>query len=227
MDFLTKKAWRQFGRKRACRRRMPMLLTLMPNQRWSLDPRQAHSDQWHSHESIAGTFRGGRAMCLVADTGILGAGVARELDALFETYGKPACIVSENGSGLTRRTILKWTTHNDVAWNCIDPGKPQRVATSLSSSTAACAVNFQIRISFIHWTMRAARSPSGATSTTLSDRPFRPATKRPSKCAGHLCILMAPRQASLPWNHPPTTNLKPTGSKYEQGGHGGAGQTVF
>jgi len=35
-------------------------------------------------------------LCLVADTSISGARVARELDALVRIYGKPACIVSDN-----------------------------------------------------------------------------------------------------------------------------------
>ena len=38
-------------------------------------------------------------LCLVADTSISGARVARELDALVRIYGKPACIVSDNVLG--------------------------------------------------------------------------------------------------------------------------------
>lgn len=37
-------------------------------------------------------------LCLVADTSISGARVARELDPLLGLYGKPACIVSDNGA---------------------------------------------------------------------------------------------------------------------------------
>ena len=36
-------------------------------------------------------------LCLMADTSISGARMARELDALVRIYGKPACIVSDNG----------------------------------------------------------------------------------------------------------------------------------
>ena len=35
-------------------------------------------------------------LCLMADTSISGARLARELDALVRVYGKPACIVSDN-----------------------------------------------------------------------------------------------------------------------------------
>ncbi len=65
-------------------------------------------------------------LCLVADTSISGARVARELDALVRVYGKPACIVSDNGTEFTSRAILKWAGDNDVDWHYIDPGKPQQ-----------------------------------------------------------------------------------------------------
>ncbi len=52
--------------------------------------------------------------------------VARELDALVRIYGKPACIVSDNGTEFTSKAILKWANDNKVEWHYIDPGKPQR-----------------------------------------------------------------------------------------------------
>ena len=67
-------------------------------------------------------------LCLMADTSISGARVARELDALVRVYGKPASIVSDNGTGFTSRAILKWANDNDVDGHYIDPGKPQQNA---------------------------------------------------------------------------------------------------
>ena len=67
-------------------------------------------------------------LCLIADTSLSGARVARELDALVRIYGKPTCIVSDNGTEFTSRAILKWAEQNDVAWHYIDPGKPQQNA---------------------------------------------------------------------------------------------------
>jgi putative transposase len=52
--------------------------------------------------------------------------VARELDALVSVYGKPACIVSDNGTQFTSRAILKWAGDIGVDWHYIDPGKPQQ-----------------------------------------------------------------------------------------------------
>lgn len=63
---------------------------------------------------------------LIADTSISVARVARELDALVRIYGKPACIVSDNGTEFTRKAILKWANDNKVEWHYIDPGKPQQ-----------------------------------------------------------------------------------------------------
>ena len=62
----------------------------------------------------------------MADTGILGARVARELDALVRVYGKPTCSVSDNGTAFISRAILKWAGETDVDWHYIDPGKPQQ-----------------------------------------------------------------------------------------------------
>jgi putative transposase len=120
---------RRRGRKRARGSRTPMPVALSPNQRWSLD-------------FVSDTFGASRKfrilavnddccrenLCLMADTSISGARVARELDALVRLYGKPASIVSDNGTEFTSRAILKWANDNDVDWHYIDPGKPQQNA---------------------------------------------------------------------------------------------------
>jgi putative transposase len=46
-------------------------------------------------------------LCLVKDTSLSGARVAQELSALIRVYGKPGCIVSDNGTEFTSRAILK------------------------------------------------------------------------------------------------------------------------
>ena len=53
-------------------------------------------------------------LCLMADTSIPGVCVARELDALVRLYGKPASIVSDNGTEFSSRAILKWANDNNV-----------------------------------------------------------------------------------------------------------------
>ena len=118
---------RRRGRKRARGSRTPMPAALRPGERWSLD-------------FVSDTFCASRKfrmlavnddccrenLCLMADTSISGARVAQELDALVRVYGKPGCIVSDNGKGFASRAILKWAGDNDVDWHYIDLGKPQQ-----------------------------------------------------------------------------------------------------
>lgn len=113
------------GRKRARGSRTPMPEALKPNKRWSLD-------------FLSDTFGASRRfrilavnddccrenLCLMADTSISGARVARELDALVRLYGKPKSIISDNGTEFTSRAILKWADENHVDWHYIEPGKP-------------------------------------------------------------------------------------------------------
>jgi len=118
---------RRRGRKRAQGTRTPMLLPQRANQRWSLD-------------FLSDVFGAGRrfrilaviddfsreCLALIADTSLPGTRVARELDALVARIGKPKTIVSDNGSELTSRAILKWQNGTGVAWHYIAPGKPQQ-----------------------------------------------------------------------------------------------------
>lgn len=69
-------------------------------------------------------------LCLVAETSISGALVARERDTLGRVYGKQACIVSGDGTEFTSRVILKWAGDNDVDWHFIDPASLSRMASS-------------------------------------------------------------------------------------------------
>ena len=100
-----------------------------PSQRWSLD-------------FLSDVFAAGRrfrilavnddftreCLGLVADTSISGKRVARELGALVRLYGKPASIVSDNGTELTSRALLEWQNESGVFWHYIAPGKPTQNA---------------------------------------------------------------------------------------------------
>jgi putative transposase len=50
------------------------------------------------------------------------------LTALIARRGKPAMIVSDNGTEFTSRAMLVWTQDNSVAWHFIAPGKPMQNA---------------------------------------------------------------------------------------------------
>ncbi len=115
------------GRKRARGGRAPTPVPLRPNQRWSLDFLSDTFGACRKFRILAVNDDCCREnLGLIADTSNSGARVARELDALVRIYGKPACIVSENGTEFTRKAILKWANDNKVEWHYIDPGKPQQ-----------------------------------------------------------------------------------------------------
>ena len=120
---------RRRGRKRARGSRTPMPAALRPGERWSMDFLPDTFGTSRKFRILAVNDDCCREnLCLLADTSISGARVARELDALVRIYGKPASIVSDNGTEFTSRAILKWANENDVEWHYIDPGKPQQNA---------------------------------------------------------------------------------------------------
>ena len=64
--------------------------------------------------------------CLAAvpDTSLPGSRVIRELERLIALRGKPARIVSDNGTELTSNAVLRWTAEQQIDWHYIAPGKP-------------------------------------------------------------------------------------------------------
>jgi putative transposase len=65
-------------------------------------------------------------LALVADTSLGGVRVARELDQLIASRGKPKMIVSDNGTEFTSNAILGWAEKSTVEWHYIAPGKPMQ-----------------------------------------------------------------------------------------------------
>lgn len=117
---------RRKGRKRALGTRLPLPKPDSLNQVWSLDfLSDALSDGRRFR--ILGIMDQCSRECLtlVADTSIGGARVVRELDALVARYGKPLCIVSDNGTEFTSRAVLLWAQQNRIEWHYITPGKPR------------------------------------------------------------------------------------------------------
>jgi putative transposase len=120
---------RRRGRKRATGTRAPMAIPQGPNQRWSLDFVSDALDWGRRFRVLAVVDDFTReALALVVDTSLSGARVARELDALVAVRGRPATIVSDNGTELTSRAILDWANRTRVEWHYIAPGKPQQNA---------------------------------------------------------------------------------------------------
>ena len=120
---------RRGSRKRALGTRAPMALPQGPNRRWSLDfLSDAFSDGRRFRIlAIVDDFTR-ECLALVADTSLPSLRVVRELDALLTARGRPAMIVSDNGTELTSMAMLRWSQERQVEWHYIAPGKPQQNA---------------------------------------------------------------------------------------------------
>jgi len=120
---------RRGGRKRALGTRAPMTVPAAANQRWSLDFLSDALSDGRRFRILAVVDDFTReCLCLVADTSLSGQRVARELDAIIATRGRPDGIVSDNGSELTSMAILRWCQETGVGWHYIAPGKPTQNA---------------------------------------------------------------------------------------------------
>lgn len=116
---------RRGGRKRALGTRAPMAVPDTPNARWSLD--FVHDQMTDGRRfRVLGVIDDCTRECLalVPDTSLSGVRVARELDAVIARRGRPASIVSDNGTEFTSNAILAWAEARGVVWEYIQPGKP-------------------------------------------------------------------------------------------------------
>ena len=118
---------RRGGRKRAMGTRAPMLVPLVPNERWSLDFVSDQLTDCRRFRMLTVVDDCTREnLALVADTSLSGRRVVRELDRLISERGKPRMIVSDNGTEFTSNAILEWADITRVEWHYIAPGKPMQ-----------------------------------------------------------------------------------------------------
>lgn len=118
---------RRGGRKRAVGTRRPMETPLLANQRWSLDFVSDQLSDGRRFRILAVVDDCTReCLALVADNSLSGLRVARELDDVISQRGRPAIIVSDNGTEYTSNAILSWADDSKVGWHYIAPGKPQQ-----------------------------------------------------------------------------------------------------
>jgi len=144
---------RRRGRKRALGTRAPLHKAVRPNEIWVLDFvsdaiesgrrfRVFNVEDQFTRRGLAAE-RGSRAFRELAmlrsstkskveseatrgDTSLPGARVVRVLDRLVATWGRPAMIVSDNGTELTSNAMLQWSKTNGVEWHYIAPAKPMQ-----------------------------------------------------------------------------------------------------
>ena len=113
------------GRKRALGTRQPLPKASKPNEVWSLDFMSDCLEDGRRFRVLGIMDQyGRRCLDLIADRSLTGERVARELNRIVALHGKPATIVSDNGTELTSKAILQWASEYDVDWHYITPGKP-------------------------------------------------------------------------------------------------------
>ena len=104
-----------------------------PNQRWSVD---------FVHDALV---NGRRIRCMtmvddysreclniVVDTSLNGQRVCEELAMLMRVRGKPAQVITDNGTEFTSNKVLQWTKEQQVNWHYIQPGCPYQNGTNES-----------------------------------------------------------------------------------------------
>lgn len=113
------------GRKRARGTRAPMAIPQGPNQRWSLDfVSDALNDGRRFRVlNIVDDFTR-ECLAAVVDTSLSGLRVVRELFEMIAQHGAPCMIVSDNGTELVSRAVLRFVDDTRVEWRYIAPGKP-------------------------------------------------------------------------------------------------------
>lgn len=117
------------GRRRAIGTRAPLISVGRLNGRWSLDfvhDQMANGRRFRILNVIDDFSR--ECLAAIPDTSIPGKRVARELTAPVKRRGKPAMIVSDNGTEFTSNAILSWAAEHQVDWHYIAPGKPTQNA---------------------------------------------------------------------------------------------------
>lgn len=120
---------RRRGRKRALGTRKPTVVPSRPGERWSLDFVSDSLAEGRKFRALCIVDDFSReALAIVPDFSLSGARVARELQRLVSSRGRPALIVSDNGTELTSHAILKWSQEARIDWHYIAPGKPTQNA---------------------------------------------------------------------------------------------------
>ena len=115
------------ARRRAVGTRAPILVEAVANARWSLDfvhDQFACGRRFRILNIVDDVTR--ECLAAIPDTSISGRRVARELTELIQRRGKPAMIVSDNGTEFTSNAMLFWAQDNKIAWHFIAPGKPMQ-----------------------------------------------------------------------------------------------------
>jgi putative transposase len=172
---------RRRGRRRAVGMRAPIVLPQASNQRWSLDfiADQIADGRRFRVLAVVDDFTR-ECLTTVVDTSRSGERVVGELDRLIIERGRPLVIVSDNGTELTSRVVLRWAALSTGATSSL--ASRSRMPSS-KASTAACAMSVSTSAGSRAALTLGARLKPGASITT----PF-----------GHTAVSTICRRRCLP-----------------------------
>ena len=147
-----------------------MALPQAPHQRWSLDfVSDALSNGRRLRILVVVDDFIRECLSLVADTSLLGARVARDLECIMTARGRPLLMVSDNGTELKSLAVLEWCQRHDVDRHSIAPGKPQQ-SGSVESFIGCLRDECLNETRSVAWPMRDQSSAPGATTIASCDR---------------------------------------------------------
>lgn len=116
-------------KKRYAPPRRPLALPASINERWSVDfihDQLACGRRFRAFAVVDDFSR--ECLAIEVDTSLSGERVARVLDTVIQSRGRPAQVVSDNGTEFTSRAFLSWTARTSIDLHLIDPGRPQQNA---------------------------------------------------------------------------------------------------
>lgn len=118
-------AVRRKKRKRIMQKRVPTVIPMGPNERWSMDfvSDQLSDGRVFRTLNIVDDFSR-ESLAIEVDASLSGLRVARVLDRIAEMRGLPKAIVIDNGPEFTSRALDVWAYQNKVTLSFIQPGKP-------------------------------------------------------------------------------------------------------
>ena len=117
-----------------------MLVPDAPDQRWSLDfVSDALTDGRRFRVLAVVDDYSRECLAPVADTSLSGLCVVRELGALITQRGRPAMVVSDNGTEMTSMAVLSWCQRTGIEWHYMEKAKALRLGYREPSPIASLA----------------------------------------------------------------------------------------
>jgi len=112
-------------KKRAARRRLPLLPATERGERWSIDfvsDQLADGRRFRVLTAIDQVSR--ECVCLEVAQRLPAEAVTRALDEAMEIYGQPMVITSDNGTEFTSNVFDQWAYRRGIELDFVAPGRP-------------------------------------------------------------------------------------------------------